>query len=114
MTDEAGAITGDLELLTHLTPAGNAIEMLVRYAGTWDLYTVAGSPVLTATLSEHPDQVDRRAAHERILERLKTPGRVESGNETASADFMISSPLMSEEYLRYLPNTEGYEARELP
>ena len=44
MTDEAGAITGDLELLTHLTPAGNAIEMLVRYAGTWDLYTVAGSP----------------------------------------------------------------------
>jgi hypothetical protein len=59
MKDEAGAITGDLELLTHLTPAGNAIEMLVRCAGMWDLfYTVAGSPVLTATLSERPDQVE--------------------------------------------------------
>jgi hypothetical protein len=35
MTEEAGAITGDLELLTHPTSeAGNAqLEVLVRYAG---------------------------------------------------------------------------------
>ncbi len=34
--------------------------------------------------------------------------------DRASADFMISSPLMSEEYRRHLPDTEGYAARELP
>jgi hypothetical protein len=33
------------------------------------------------TVSEHPDQVEHRAAHERILEALTTPGRIESGNE---------------------------------
>jgi len=51
----------------------------VRYAGARDLYTVSGSPV--HTVSEHPDQVEHRAAHERILEALTTPGRIESGNE---------------------------------
>jgi methylglyoxal synthase len=34
--------------------------------------------------------------------------------DRASADFIISSPLMSEEYRRQLPDTEGYAARELP
>jgi hypothetical protein len=33
------------------------------------------------TVSEHPGQVEHRAAHERILEALTTPGRIESGNE---------------------------------
>jgi hypothetical protein len=37
--------------------------------------------VQTATLSEHPDQGEHRAAHERILETLTTPGRVKSSNE---------------------------------
>ncbi len=78
MTDEAGAITGELELLTRVTPDGG-IEAMVRYAGAQDLYTVSGSPV--HTVPEHPDQVERRAAHERILEALTTPGRIESGNE---------------------------------
>lgn len=45
------------------------------------LYTVSGSPVRTPTLSARPDQVEHRATHERILETLTTPGRVESGNE---------------------------------
>ena len=80
MTEEAGAITGELELLTRVSQDGG-IKVLVRYAGARDLYTVSGSPVRTATLSEHPDQVEHRAAHERILEALTTPGRVESGNE---------------------------------
>ncbi len=82
MTEEAGAITGDLELLTRPTPAGDSIEVLVRYAGAQDLYTVSGSPVQAATLSERPNQeVEHHAAHERILETLTTPGKVESGNE---------------------------------
>ena len=39
MTDEVGAITGELELLTRLMPDGGT-EALVRYAGAQDLYTV--------------------------------------------------------------------------
>jgi hypothetical protein len=81
MTDEAGAITGELELLTRLTPDGSAVEAMVRYAGTQDLYTVSGSPVCTAELSGHPDEVEHRAIHERILEALTTPGAVSGGNE---------------------------------
>jgi hypothetical protein len=79
MTEEVGAITGELELLTRVTPDGRSIEALVSYAGAQDLYTVSGSPVYA--VSEHPDQGEHRAAHERILETLTTPGRVESGNE---------------------------------
>jgi hypothetical protein len=80
MTDEAGAITGELELLTRLTPDG-AVEAKVRYAGAQDLYTVSGSPVRAAELSGRPDQVEHRAIHEHILEALTTPGAVSGGNE---------------------------------
>ena len=79
MTDEAGAITGELELLTRVTPDGGPVEAIVRYAGAQDLHTVSGSPV--HAVSELPDQVEHRAAHERILEALRTPGRIEGGNE---------------------------------
>jgi hypothetical protein len=79
MTDEVGAITGQLELLTRATPDGSGIEAMVRYAGGQDLYTVSGS--LVRAVSEHPDQVEHCAAHERILQTLTTPGSVESGNE---------------------------------
>ena len=81
MTEEVGAITGELELQTRATPDGSGIEAMVRYAGAQDLYTVSGSPVRAATLSEHPDQAEHRATHERILETLTTPGRIEGGNE---------------------------------
>jgi hypothetical protein len=80
MTEEVGAITGELELHTRATPDGG-IEALVRYAGAQDLYTVSGSPVRAATLSVRPGQVDHRATHERILETLMTPAGFESGNE---------------------------------
>lgn len=74
MTEEAGAVTGDLELLTRPGEAGDGgLEVLVRYAGAGDWYNVSGSPV--AKLEDH------RAAHEAILERLTTPGPVEGGNE---------------------------------
>lgn len=79
MTDEVGAITGELELLTRPTPDGSAVEAIVRYAGAQDLYTVSGSPVRTATLSER--QAEHHVAHERILEALTTPGTVSGGNE---------------------------------
>jgi hypothetical protein len=79
MTDEVGAITGELELQTRATPDGSGVEAMVRYAGAQDLYTVSGSPL--RAVSEHPDQAEHRATHERILELLTTPGRVERGNE---------------------------------
>jgi hypothetical protein len=78
MTEEVGAITGELELLTRVRPGGD-IEAMVRYSGSKDLYTVSGIPM--RILSERPDQVEHRATHERILKTLTTPGRVESGNE---------------------------------
>src|SRR5215211_2982071 len=78
MTDEVGAITGELVLVTRATPDGG-IEAMVRYTGAQDLYTVSGSPVNAVT--EHPDQPEHRATHERILITLTTPGRVEGGNE---------------------------------
>ena len=79
MTEEAGAITGELELLTRVTPDGGAVEATVRYAGAQDVYTVLGSPL--HAVSRRPDQAEHRAAHERILEALTTPGRSEGGNE---------------------------------
>jgi len=78
MTDEVGAITGELELQSRLTPDGG-IQAMVRYAGAQDLYTVSGSPV--RAVSGYAEQAEHRATHERILEMLTTPGRVESGNE---------------------------------
>src|SRR5918998_4411042 len=61
MTNEAGAINGELELLTPVTPDSGGIEAMVRYAGAQDLYNVSGC--LVHTVSEHPDQVEHRAAH---------------------------------------------------
>ena len=73
MTEEAGAVTGELELLTR--PAGeNRLEALVRYAGAEKWYTVLGSPVTT-------DGEDHCASHEMMLARLTTPGPVESSSE---------------------------------
>jgi hypothetical protein len=75
MTEEAGAVTGDLELLTRPSEAGDGgLEALVRYAGAEEWYTVSGSPV-------RADGEDHRASHEAVLARLTTPGPVEGGNE---------------------------------
>ena len=75
MTEEAGAVTGDLELLTRPAEAG-ALEALVRYAGAEEWYTVSGSPLAKPEGGEDP-----RALHEAVLRRLTTPGPVEDGNE---------------------------------
>jgi hypothetical protein len=75
MTEEAGAVTGDLELLTRPSEAGeSALEALVRYVGAEEWYTVSGSPV-AARVEDH------RALHEAALARLTTPGPVENDNE---------------------------------
>ncbi|MGB3634633.1 MAG: hypothetical protein WA982_11380 [Rubrobacteraceae bacterium] len=82
MTAEAGAVTGDLELLTKPAANGTGIEVLVCYVGAQDLYTVLGSPVQAVSeASEEGEEGDHRAAHERILGTLTTPGTIEEGNE---------------------------------
>ncbi len=73
MTVEAGAITGELELCTR--PDGEAFEVLVRYAGAEEWYAVEGSPVPLES------ETTPRAAHERIVGHLTTPGRKVGGNE---------------------------------
>ncbi len=84
MTEEAGAVTGDLELLTRPTRDGRAIQALVRYVKARDLYAVSGSPM--RAVSEGPDEEEHRAVHGRILGLLTTPGRADEGGNELSAD----------------------------
>ena len=75
MTEEVGAVTGDLELLCR--PEAGGLHVLVRYAGTDDWYTVSGSPLRT--------RGDGEKTRERLLKHLGTPGPVVDGNEKAVA-----------------------------
>lgn len=69
MTEEAGAITGELELLCR--PGAGVLHVLVRYAGAGEWYTVCGSPVRGGPEGK-PD---------RVVQHLRTPGAVVGGNE---------------------------------
>ena len=71
MTDEVGAVTGELELSCR--PEADGLRVLVRYAGTEEWYTVSGSPA----------QGDPGEALEKIVDHLQTPGPVVDGNEKA-------------------------------
>lgn len=73
MTREAGAVTGELELLCR--PGADGLEVLVRYAGTDDWYTVSGSPVRI--------RGGENEKRKQLLEHLSTPGPVVDGNERA-------------------------------
>ena len=71
MTEEAGAVTGELELLCRPEACGLRVE--VRYAGADEWYTVSGSPVGV--------QGDENETRDQLLERLTKPGPVVDGNE---------------------------------
>lgn len=73
MTTEVGAVTGGLELCTR--PVGGVLEVLVRYAGAEEWYTVEESPVY---LEEGTDPGE---LHERIVKHLTQPGRRTGSNE---------------------------------
>ena len=78
MTEEVGAVTGELEIATH--PRARGIEVTVRYAGADEWYTVEGSPI-------EPDNDNGlsppklRKLHERVVRHLTTPGPIVEGNE---------------------------------
>ena len=71
MTEEAGAVTGELELLCR--PEAGGLRVEVRYAGADEWYTVSGSPVQV--------QGDENETRDQLLERLTKPGPVVDGNE---------------------------------
>jgi hypothetical protein len=73
MTEEAGAITGELDLLCR--PGADGLHVAVRYAGADEWYTVSGSPV---RIQGNPDD-----AMGRVVGHLSTPGPVVDGNERA-------------------------------
>ncbi len=73
MTDEAGAVTGELNLLCR--PEADGLHVSVRYAGTKDWYTVSGSPIRT--------QDDLDSTRGQLMQRLSAPGPVVHGNEKA-------------------------------
>ncbi len=73
MTEEAGAVTGELDLLCR--PEADGLRVAVRYAGADEWYTVSGSPVrVQSNPGDEPG---------RILRHLSTPGPVVDGNEKA-------------------------------
>lgn len=78
MTDEAGAVTGELELRT--LPEAGLLDVRVRYAGAEEWYTVTGSPVPLSG-----EETDLGELHERVVARLTSPGPVEDENEEAAS-----------------------------
>jgi hypothetical protein len=73
MTDEVGAVTGELEIATRLDAEN--LYVSVRYSGADEWYTVTGSPV---SLGERFSLAD---LHERVVSYLSRPGPVVDGNE---------------------------------
>ncbi len=88
----SGPLGGDMQIGASIADGG--IDLLVFF---WD------------PLTSQPHDPDVKA-----LLRIAVVWNIPLACDRASADFMISSPLMSEEYVRFLPDTEGYAARELP
>ncbi len=83
MTEEVGAITGDLEIATHYRQAEGA-EVSVRYLGANEWYSVEGSPInLDDVGSLSPSEL--RRLHERIARHLTTPGKIVESNEEPSS-----------------------------
>ena len=76
MTEEVGAVTGDLEVLTRLLQEGSA-EVKVRYADAEEWYTVEGSPIG----GERGPSLILHELHRCAVERLTQPGKTVNGNE---------------------------------
>ncbi len=81
MTEEAGAVTGELEVATR--PRAGGAEVAVRYAGADEWYTVAGSPIALGDAGGL-SAPELSVLHEWVVGHLTTPGRIVDGNEEAT------------------------------
>jgi methylglyoxal synthase len=88
----SGPLGGDMQIGALISDG--EIDLLIFF---WD------------PLTAQPHDPDVKA-----LLRIAVVWNVPLACDLASADFMISSPLMSREYHRQLPDTETHVARELP
>jgi hypothetical protein len=75
MTEEVGAVTGELEVATRLR--SGTIAVAVRYAGADEWYTVDGSPIAV----NHADELSYFELHEHVVRCLTTQGVIVEGNE---------------------------------
>ncbi len=82
MTEEVGAVTGELEVAT--CPRSESIEVAVRYAGADEWYTVEGGPIELGDGSG-PPPIEFRELHECVVEHLTTPGKIVEGNEESTS-----------------------------
>ena len=78
MTEEVGAVTGDLEVATSVRVGG--AEAAVRYVGADEWYTVKGSPIELSNSGSWSSS-EPRELHERIVGHLTTPCKIVDGNE---------------------------------
>jgi hypothetical protein len=89
MTEEVGAVTGELEVVTRPVSAG-VFDVVVRYAGADEWYRVAGGPIRSDDVRGGSSPSDPWGLHGRVLERLATPGRVVRGNEEPTNVYGLS------------------------
>lgn len=82
MTEEVGAVTGELEVAMRSHVEG--IGVAVRYAEAEEWYTVEGSPIKPKNaVGLSPPELHK--LHERIVSHLTTPGMMVEGNEEATS-----------------------------
>ena len=82
MTEEVGAVTGDLEVAT--SSGSENSEVAVRYAGADEWYTVEGGPIELGDGGALSSSKFHEL-HERVVIHLTTPGMVVEGNEEATS-----------------------------
>ncbi len=88
---ESGPLGGDQQLGAHIV--NDKIDILIFF---WD------------PLEAQPHDPDVRA-----LLRIATVWNIPTACSEASADFIISSPLFSANYVRTVPNYDAYRGRKL-
>ncbi|MGK5629410.1 hypothetical protein [Streptomyces sp. URMC 123] len=71
MTDEVGVVTGDLTVVTELSPDGRRAAVEVQYTGAEEWYTLTGSPVPLP-----PGGLP--ALHAAVLARVRAGGAAEA------------------------------------